>query len=146
MSRILKKHIGFIQSLRAFRRAEKALPESREAIIFFCFFVCSGSFWRAKPMPQTCRKSLKNPPQHLPKSMPKPPKIEPKTLPNRGFAGVSLLGAVLGRPGGLLGASWVCFGAVLGPSWESWNVSGASWGCLETSWGRLGAHFIANSS
>ena len=94
-----------------------------------------------KPMPQTLRKSSKNPPQHLPKSMPKPFKIEPKTSQNRGLEGIRkksvfgarnspLLGKVLGRPGGVLGASWARLGAVLGPSW---GVSGASWG-----------HYMAN--
>ena len=36
------------------------------------------------------------------------------------------LGGVLGRPGGVLGASWARLGVVLGPSWESWGVLRAS--------------------
>ena len=49
------------------------------------------------------------------------------------------LGGVLGRPGGVLGASWARLGAVLG-------VLGRLRRVLGLSWGRLGAHFIANST
>ena len=90
-----------------------------------------------------------------------PPKIDAKTSQNRAqdapksrFGGgplkirfwapnFPLLG---GASWGVLGASWGRLGRVLGPSWESWGVLGASWGRLETSWGRLGATFIANST
>ena len=56
-----------------------------------------------------------------------------------GFFRASLLPrAVLG----CLGASWVGFGSVLGPSWghlgPSWGVLGAIFGHLGASWGLLG--------
>ena len=88
----------------------------------------------------------KNPPQNPPESTPKPEKIEVW----RGLrfrlrfchflcAAWGRLGAVLGRPGGVLAPSWGRFGGVLGASWGGLEPS---WGAWERSWassGRLGA-------
>ena len=95
---------------------------------------------------KTIQNTSQNRCQNLPKSSPRRSKIEVW----RGSAKNTLLSSKFSAPGGaswgVLGTSWGRLGRILGPSWEPWGVLGASWGRLETSWGRLGAHFIANST
>ena len=86
---------------------------------------------------QNIPKILEQPTSPPQKSIPKPPKIEPKALQNRGLEGIPLeiafrsqiellIFCSWGVSWSVLGASWACLGAFLGPTWESWGVLEAS--------------------
>ena len=93
-----------------------------------------------------------------------PPKIDAKTSQNRAqdapksrFGGgplkirfwapnFPLLGGVLGRPGGVLGASWARLGAVLGALGRLGSVLGPSWDVLGTSGGAFHCTFNLKAS
>ena len=109
---------------------------------YFCVFWVFNSLKPPKTPPKIDAKTFQNPPQDAPKS-----RFRGGPLKIRFWARIfPLLGGVLERPGGVLGPSWGRPGTVLEALSRLGSVLGASWSRLETSRGRLGAHFIATST
>ena len=112
-------------------------------MIYFCFFVCSGSFSKAKKTsktyapktPQILKKNTSTPSKidakNHPKSNPRRPKIDFWRGPQKNpFSEPEILRS-WGTFWGVLGLSWERLGRVLGLSWGRLGNLGASWARLE---------------
>ena len=145
------KHLVLWEHVQRATPLRGSLARPLKIIYISVILVSSGSFWMAKKLPkpyaQNNPKIIENSSSRPQKSIPKLPKIEPKAVQNRGLEGFRWKSSfhpkwspLFSTPGGVLGR----FGGVLGASWGRLGNLGASWGRLGAVLTRLGAHFLAS--